>query len=423
MKNRVVIVGGGAAGIAAAIFAARNQAEVLILEHNDRVGKKILVTGNGRCNLTNEKMDTKFFRSDYPTFVTEVLNRFSYTETKQFFEELGILFKSRDGYCYPASNQAAAVLDVLRMELDYQKIKILTDVHVKKIIKKKHFLIETSANTIEADRVIIATGSKAAPKQGSDGSGYELLRQFGHRMITPVPALVQIRSKESWMKQWAGIRVDGKITIVIKEKIAAFDQGELQLTDYGISGIPVFQVSRYVAKALERRQPVRAELDFLPNQEIWEAKKFLEQRYRIRRNKSLEEGLIGFLPKKLIPILLKQAKLSSKKLWGELSGKEKEALLMAVKQFPLAITGVNSFEQAQVCAGGADLKQFYSGTMESKLIKGLYAAGEILDVDGVCGGYNLQWAWSTGAIAGKAAADSLDETDCKRQKLFRVNKE
>lgn len=407
VKNRVVVVGGGAAGMVAAILAARSHAEVLILEHNDRVGKKILVTGNGRCNLTNEKMDTKFFRSDCPEFVTEVLRQFSYMQTKQFFEELGILLKSRDGYCYPASGQASAVLDVLRMELEYQKVQVLTDTHVKKIIKKQTFIIETETKKIEAEKIIIAAGSKAASKQGSDGSGYELLRLFGHRIISPVPALVQIRCKADCLKQWAGIRVDGKVSVMSREKLVAYEQGELQLTDYGISGIPVFQVSRYVAKALERHVPVYLQIDFLPNQKIWESKKFLEQRYKMRKQKSLEEGMIGLFPKKLIPVILKQAKLSSKKRWSELSEKEKEVLLMTIKQFPLTVTGVNSFEQAQVCAGGADLKQFCSDTMESKLVKGLYAAGEVLDVDGMCGGYNLQWAWATGAIAGKAAGTAV----------------
>lgn len=404
MKKRVAIVGGGAAGITAAIFAARNNADVYLLEHNDKIGKKILVTGNGRCNLTNEKMTVDYFRSDCMTFVGQVLQQFSYRETKQFFEELGIVLKSRDGYCYPASGQAAAVRDVLCMELDYQKVNILTNIHVNKITKKKTFLIEAGKKRIEADELIIAAGSKAASKQGSDGSGYELLRQFGHRMIAVVPALVQIRCSGTCLKQWAGIRADGAIHIQIKGEEIAVDQGELQLTDYGVSGIPVFQVSRYAAKALEKHQSVEVMLDFLPNKELWETKKFLEKRYQMRANKTLEEGLVGLLPGKLIPIILNRAKLSIKATWKELSARQKDAMTAALKQFTLPVVGVNPFEQAQVCAGGADLKQFHPQTMESKLVKGLYAAGELLDVDGMCGGYNLQWAWSTGAIAGMAAA-------------------
>ncbi len=403
MKNRVIIVGGGAAGIVAAIFAARKKAEVSIVEHNDKVGKKILVTGNGRCNLTNERMDSSFFRSDCPSFVSEVLEQFSYTQTKQFFEQLGIVFKSRLGYCYPASGQASAVLDVLHMELEHQNVNVVLGTHVNKIIKKKNFIVEAGSARLEAEKVIITAGSKAAAKQGSDGSGYELLRAFGHRIIPPVPALVQIRCKETFLKQWAGIRVDGKVSVFVKGNFVASDQGELQLTDYGVSGIPVFQISRYAAKALEKRLPVTIQLDFLPDQEIWEVGKFLESRYKMRMDKTLEEGMIGLFPKKLIPILLKQANLSAKSFWKKLSTKEKTQLSWTLKQLTLPVTAVNSFEQAQVCAGGADLSQFNPHTMESKLIKGLYAAGEILDVDGMCGGYNLQWAWSTGAIAGYAA--------------------
>ena len=403
MKNRVIIVGGGAAGMVAAIVAARKNAQVWMLEHNDKVGKKILVTGNGRCNLTNEQMDSSFFRSDTPFFVKEVLKQFSYMETKQFFEELGVVLKSRFGYCYPASGQASAVLDVLRMELEHQNVNIVLGTHVNKIRKKKKFIVEAGSGNFEAERVIIATGSKAAPKQGSDGSGYELLHSFGHRMIPPVPALVQIQCKENFLRQWAGIRTDGKISVFVDGRLETSDQGELQLTDYGVSGIPVFQVSRYAAKALERRLPVTIQLDFLPDQEIWEVGKFLDSRYKMRMDKTLEEGLIGLFPKKLIPILLKQANLSGRGFWKKLSAKEKSQLALILKQVPLPVTGVNSFEQAQVCAGGADLSQFDPYTMESRLVKGLYAAGEILDVDGMCGGYNLQWAWSTGAIAGYAA--------------------
>ena len=289
MKNRVIIVGGGAAGMVAAIVAARKNAQVWMLEHNDKVGKKILVTGNGRCNLTNERMDSSFFRSDTPFFVKEVLKQFSYMETKQFFEELGVVLKSRFGYCYPASGQASAVLDVLRMELEHQNVNIVLGTHVNKIRKKKKFIVEAGSGNFEAEKVIIATGSKAAPKQGSDGSGYELLHSFGHRMIPPVPALVQIRCKENFLKQWAGIRTDGKISVFVDGRLETSDQGELQLTDYGVSGIPVFQVSRYAAKALERRLPVMIQLDFLPDQEIWEVGKFLDSRYKMRMDKTLEE--------------------------------------------------------------------------------------------------------------------------------------
>lgn len=381
----------------AAIVAARKNAQVWMLEHNDKVGKKILVTGNGRCNLTNERMDSSFFRSDTPFFVKEVLKQFSYMETKQFFEELGVVLKSRFGYCYPASGQASAVLDVLRMELKHQNVNIVLGTHVNKIRKKKKFIVEAGSGNFEAERVIIATGSKAAPKQGSDGSGYELLHSFGHRMIPPVPALVQIRCKENFLKQWAGIRTDGKISVFVDGRLETSDQGELQLTDYGVSGIPVFQVSGRAVRLREEGLKVTLLLDFLPDFDREGLAAFLRARQEQCPYKSVKQLLIGLLPEKLAEVLMTGKPDISK-------------LAEKIKEFPIEITGGKSYEQAQVCSGGVPLSEVYSDTLESRKVPGLYLAGEILDTDGICGGYNLQWAWTTGALAGRSAARNIRKT-------------
>lgn len=429
-KKTVIIIGGGASGLAAAIFAARQDADVTVLEHNDRVGKKILATGNGKCNITNKKMGAEYYRSDNPKFVLQVLERFSLEKTLEFFSEIGVLFLDKSGYLYPASGQAVSVSKLLELECRQLGVNLVTAVHVRTIKKEGgEFLVKTEPVILKpakgakngnapkqkcrlqavssqlprqwkADRVILAAGSKAAPKQGSDGSGYELARSMGHRIITPLPALVQIRSEGSFLKKWAGIRTEAEVTLFVGRKKATSDRGEVQLTDYGISGIPVFQVSRFASKALEAGQPVTAQLDFFPDMEEEELKALFEMRFASMEYKTMEEGMIGMLHEKLAEVLLKEAGIMPNSYFKKLKPVQKTHLIRCLKNFRLPITAVNSFEQAQTCAGGVDTREIDPYTMESKIVKGLYLTGELMDVDGMCGGYNLQWAWSTGAIAG-----------------------
>ena len=249
----IAIIGGGASGMAAAIAAKRQNpnASVMIFEHKDIPGKKILSTGNGRCNLTNEYMDPSCFRSDTPEYITPVLERFTANDTIQFFQELGILTKSRNGYIYPRSDQASAVLSVLRMELKKLGVEVILNTHVKEIGRnKKGFRIFTDDKNYLADKVILTTGSKASKVLGSDGSGYTMAKNFGHRLVPVVPALVQLKVSDFKFAKASGVRCDACVKAVVNNHEVASDTGELQITAYGISGIPVFQISRYIARAL-----------------------------------------------------------------------------------------------------------------------------------------------------------------------------
>lgn len=404
MKRRVVIIGGGASGLTAAIGAARKGAEVTIVEHMDRVGRKILSTGNGRCNMTNLKMEEDCYRCGEKGFPMEVIGNFGVKETLDFFRGLGIEPKDRNGYIYPNSDQASAVLDVLRSEVERLGVLILFSCNVEKILSGKegnrNYRVYTDQGALEADAVILATGSKAAPSTGSDGSGYKLAESLGHRIIKPLPALVQLRCQGAMYRQMAGIRTDASIRLMCDGNVMAQDRGELQLTDYGLSGIPVFQVSRFASRALDQGKRVIAYVDFMPSWSQKEAFGRLKERAAALGYKTVEELFTGLLNKKLALVLIKLAGLKPSQKAGGLSPKQLTSLMVQLKSYEAIVMSVNPFANAQVCCGGVDASQVDPHTMESRLRDHLYLAGELLDVDGICGGYNLQFAWSSGMLAG-----------------------
>lgn len=406
MKQRhVIIVGGGASGLVAAITAAREGAQVTLIEQKDRVGKKILSTGNGRCNLTNEYMNINCFRGDDTSIVNEILNQFSYEETLQFFEELGVILKNRQGYVYPISDQATTILDVLRMEIERLHVNVILECTVTGIQRtSKGFSLKTNKGGFTCDSVVLATGGKAAPALGSDGSGYSLAKQCGHRLSPVVPALVQLKGKGNYFKQIAGVRTQAKVSLYVDQTLTSSDTGELQLTNYGISGIPVFQISRYAAKGLYNKKSVSVEIDFLPSMTDEEFDSFITKRLVTHGYKTAEDFFVGVFHKKLIGVLLKESHIPFTCIINTINEKQLKELLHLCKHFSVTIEGTNDFEQAQVCAGGVKTTEVNSQTLESMFIEDLYLTGELLDIDGICGGYNLQWAWATGYIAGKNAA-------------------
>lgn len=403
--KRVIIVGGGASGLVAAITAARNGAEVTIIEQKEKLGKKILSTGNGRCNLTNEYMESECFRGDDTSIVPKVLGQFGYKDTVSFFEGLGVILKKRQGYIYPISDQASTILDVLCFEINRLNVHVVLEESVKDIQKMpKEFSVKTNKASYLCDAVIIATGGKAASVLGSDGSGYGLAKSFGHSMSTVVPALVQLVGKGKYFKQVSGVRTNATVRLFINNECAALDTGELQLTNYGISGIPAFQVSRYAAKAMYDKKQVFAEIDFLPTMSEEELRTFIFSRKEMHGQRLAEEFFIGMLHSKVATMLLKEAYIPAHISTNEVREDKWEKLLELIKHFQIEIEDTNSFEQAQVCAGGVRTSEINADTMESIFVENLYFTGELLDVDGICGGYNLQWAWATGYIAGKNAA-------------------
>lgn len=406
-RKKVLIVGAGAAGMTAAIFAAREGADVTLLEHKDRVGKKILSTGNGRCNLSNRIQEPSCYRSGQPDFPLKALERFDLKMTLDYFRDLGVLIRDRDGYLYPYSGQASAVLDALRLGITGESIHTVTECEVNSIDTRNdainRFDIKTSKGTFSCDRLIMACGSKAAPVTGSDGSGYRLAKKLGHHIIKPLPALVQLRCQEKFFKQIAGVRADAAISLYSNGKKVSEDKGEVQFTDYGISGIPVFQVSRYASRALDEGCDVRAVLNFYPEVTEDETCLILRKRISHMADRRAEDFFSGWMHKKLAQLFLKQAGIKPELPVHDFSERQIVRLGCILCRFEVSISGTNSFEQAQICCGGVDVSEIDALTMESKKVKGLYFAGEIMDVDGICGGYNLQWAWSSGAVAGQCA--------------------
>lgn len=407
MKKRVVVIGGGASGITAAIFAARQGAQVTILEHTERLGKKLLSTGNGKCNLTNRRMEESCYRCTQADFPQKVLGRFGVSKTLEFFRDIGIVIKDKNGYLYPYSGQASSVLEVLQYELRRQGVKVVTSCEPIRISDHdgplREYLIETSCGKWDADAVILAAGSKAAASTGSDGSGYRLASDLGLAVIQPLPALVQLKCAEQFYKQITGVRTDVRLALYVGKQKLAQDEGELQLTDCGISGIPVFQVSRFAAQALAKRKKVKAVIDFYPSKSLQETLKEIEERALVGGHREMEAFFTGWFNKKLGLLFLKLSGIDKKRKAREVSPQERLRLMKLIKEFPTEITGTNSFQNAQVCCGGVDVREVEAKSLESRKKKGLYLVGELLDVDGICGGYNLQWAWSTGAIAGTHA--------------------
>lgn len=319
---------------------------------------------------------------------------------------------------YPRTDQASTVLEILLMELRRLHVHLETDTHVTSVEKtKKEFRIRASQKekgekVYHADKVILASGGKAASAQGSDGSGYGLAKAMGHSLSPVVPALTALRASEKIFSRLAGIRTEATVTLYLDGRETAADTGELQLTNYGISGIPVFQVSRYASKGLYQKKEVTARIDFLPAMCEKEFLLYLSERKRKETDTVMEEFLIGVFHKKLIPVFLEYAGIGCHMKAEVVSEADFQRLVKTCKGFPVHIIAANSFEQAQVCAGGVRTAQVKADTLESIYTPGFYLTGELLDIDGICGGYNLQWAWATGYLAGRdAAAERVHRTD------------
>jgi len=408
-KMKVGVVGGGAAGLVAAITAVRNGAEVTILEAEARVGQKLLSTGNGKCNLGNLALDPTCYYSGDTEFVARCLSRFGTKDTLAFFAELGLLTRDKNGYLYPFCEQAGAVLDVLRNEASALRIRVISERRVTGIKQdsRSSFLVQTGNECFSFDRVILCCGGKAAPKTGSDGSGYRLAKELGHKVVPVVPALTFLKCEGDYFKAIAGVRTQARISLQNdRGELLAGDQGELQLTEQGLSGIPIFQICRVAAYALREGKRVWAEVDYLPQISEEELKRLAEKRLPLQKNRTLEEFMTGILNKKIMQLLIKRAGLKGTAPASVMSLEKLESLLFEAKHFKTEVVGTGDFQHAQVCAGGVELSQI-TDDFESKRIRGLYFAGELLDVDGKCGGYNLQWAWTSGFLAGNAASRTV----------------
>lgn len=404
---RVGVVGGGASGMMAAITAARQGAWVTLLEGSGRLGQKLLSTGNGKCNLGNRKLDVTEYYTSQSQRMEAFLRRFDTDDAISFFQGIGVLLKEKNGYLYPACEQAAVVQDALRYELRSLHVEVLTEWKAESI--KQHgetgeILIKCKDRTFMFDRVILACGGKAAPKTGSDGSGFLLAEQIGHSLVPLVPALVQLRCREGYLKGVAGVRAEAKVQLYQDGTCVACERGELQFTDYGVSGIPVFQLSRVSNYILRERGEADIVVDFLPDYgELDYEQLRISRALLLQGDRSVEEFFTGMLHKKLMVLLIKQAGLKPSEIVRDADQEKLLKVYELCRSFRLHVTGSNSYDSAQVCAGGVPLQEV-TDELESVKMPGVYFAGEILDVDGKCGGYNLHWAWCSGYVAAMAAA-------------------
>ena len=394
---KVLVIGGGAAGMMAALTASeREENEIVLLERQARMGRKLLATGNGRCNLTNRNLTRENYHGQEPAFCAYALHAFGVDETLAFFRSLGLLTVTEaSGRVYPRSDSANSVADVLRLTLEQREnVTIVTGAEVTELRRRKgRFYASAGEQTFEADRVIVCAGGAAGAKLGGTDLGYRLLASFGHSRTKLGPALVQLRTVTTYVRSLKGVRCEAAARCGGEVR-----RGEVQFTDYGVSGPAIFELSRAVSVAGAEQTLL---LDLLPDVPAGELAALLQARCEAMPRLKAEDLLTGMLHNRLGRTLLRACGFSLELPCGEFDGQMRAALCKTIKHFALRVLGTMGMDGAQVTAGGIRTAEFDEKTMESRLCPGLFAAGEVLDIDGDCGGYNLQWAWSSGRLAGK----------------------
>lgn len=412
LNHELIVIGGGASGLMSAIVAKDLGADVAILEGKDRVGRKILTTGNGRCNISNSLISFPFlnFHSNNNGFFADALKNFSVEDTKNFFLSLGLpLTELEKGKLYPKSLQASSVVDILRLALEDRGIPVYTNCKVKNIYNKKNkFILDTNNeehNSFSCSKVIIACGGKSAAATGSDGSAYNLCKALGHEVIATTPGIVQLKLSYPSLKALSGIKFEGVATLIVNNEKVRVESGEVLFTDYGISGPPILQLSSTTSRALFKKKKVAISVDMMPDMSEEDLTNFLYTHFSMFAHRSISSALIGVVNKKLIPTLIKEAGATNIHIpccdleWDFVS-----KLVSVMKNWTFTCTDTNGFNNAQVTVGGIDTKDVCNKTLESKLVPNLFFCGELLDVDGDCGGFNLQWAWSSAYLAANSSS-------------------
>lgn len=405
-RPRLAIVGGGASGMAAALEAAK-RVDVVLYESHTRLGRKLLATGNGRCNFSHKGFNDANYHGNHPHFVHDALSRHDEADTLAFFQALGLeaTVDNRNRY-YPASLQGSAVLDILRLSLDEAGVEVRCDTRITAIhpTKDGRFSLLHKAGKDRADAVIVAAGGEAAPKLGGTRDGYKLLGAFGHSMIETAPGIVQLNADISELKAANGLKRDVTIAIQSENKTIVRDSGELLITNYGLSGPPVLQCAGHAVRALNKGKKVKAVLNFFPEEDYEHLLEYFCERLALHPLRSADTFFVGLLPRLLAQCALKAVGLKPQQ---PLNDQALAHLARKLNAWQVPIIGPRTFSEAQVTLGGIDTADFDPTTMASWMVPGLYACGEVLDIDGDCGGYNLQWAWSSGRLAGESAANYL----------------
>lgn len=424
--HKLFIIGAGAAGLMAAITAWDQGIDTAILERNDKIGKKILMTGDGRCNISNDSTATgtdeaaalsRKYHSTQTGFPITVLQQFGIRQTIDYFSMLGLpLTRLKDGFMYPMSLQAASVLDIFQLALEDRNIPVYFNNRVLDVtVSTDHprFTITCQTETEEqvvytSEYLFLCVGGLTGPNSAADGSVYTLAQRLGHSLVEPVPAIVQLKLQYP-MKALSSIKLQGQAHIIVNGKVIGSESGEIAFTDYGISGPTTLKLSRKAAYHLARGEAVTVSIDLMPNRTEEEVVEFLDMHWETFGHRTVADSLVGIFNKKLVTAMLKEAGIDQQPnlLCQDLSSKTKKVFCRLLKSWEFKVVDTNGFANAQVTAGGIDTMEIVEGTLESKLVPGLYLAGEVLDVDGDFGGYNLQWAWSSGYVAAMALAKQI----------------
>ncbi|DAB36854.1 MAG TPA: aminoacetone oxidase family FAD-binding enzyme [Sulfurospirillum cavolei] len=402
--SRVAIIGAGASGLVCAIEAARKGLHVTLFEKNGKVGRKILATGNGKCNISNEKISLERYHGASVGFAKEALRRFDTFTCKAFFRSLGLeMREGEEGRLYPMSHQASSVVDMLLHEVRSLHVSIVLESEVSKIEKKgAEFVLHVNAQTYVFDACVIATGSIAMPTLGSSGSGYAFAKSLGHSVIEPYPSLVQFVCDEPHLKEVSGVKMDANVELYIDNQKCQSVQGDLLFTAYGLSGSAILDLSRKASHALVHDESVHVVLDLLPMLSREALTSLLQKRLSVAKDKSLSLWLEGMIPKKLAHFIIENTRLTHIKEASTLGVKEIKKIVFALKALRLHVKATKGFESAEVCAGGVDVSELDAKNLMSKKIANLYFCGEVLDIDGDCGGFNLHFAWASGYLVGQS---------------------
>jgi len=402
----VIIIGAGASGLVSAIVSARRGKKVLVLEKNNKVGKKLLATGNGKCNIANQRPTLERFYSQNPKFIAQVFEGYNYQSVKQFFKSIGLeLIEAKEGKAFPMSLQASSVVELLRCECEQLGVKILCDIEVKDVnnFKDGYKKVIHTLGYEKVKSVIIATGHLSAPQLGGVDTGINFAKKLGHSIVKPFPTLVQLTSPMKKMERMAGVKVESRVTLKTKNGRTIQKQGDVLFTSYGISGLAVLDISRFVMEELIHTSSVTLEIDLMPKMSKEQSFSLMKKSLQKKSSKPLEVWMQGFINKKLIRPILEPLKLENETV-GSISSniKELEKIVNKIKIFKFTVNGSRGYKGAEVATGGVDTRDIHPKTMESKKHKGVYFTGEVLDVDGDRGGFNLYFAWVCGFRAGEA---------------------
>ncbi len=405
--NNIAIIGGGASGLVAGIIALREGANVSIFEKNSRPARKILASGNGRCNITNENISISRYHGEDVSFLEGIFKDFSILTCKDFFQSIGLeIFSQENGKYFPLSLQASSISDALIYEFQALKGDLHVSSFVEKISKKNgKFILHVNSKTKNFDKILIATGSCAMEKLGSSSSGYEFAKSFTHEVSELLPSLVQLVCKEKYPHA-SGVKFQAEVSLHVDNQIAQIAFGDVLLTNYGLSGSAILDISRQSAKALHERKKVKITIDCLAKHSRQKLAKSIENFAKNSPNKPINLLLNGFINKKLANLLLKICQIPQDLPCKNISKKQINSIIYTLKNLSFTPTNTKGFQNAEVVAGGVKLKDINPKTLQSKLVDGLYFSGEVLDIDADCGGFNLHWAWASGYIAGKNLAKS-----------------